>query len=78
MNLELGFKVKKPPRKSKPKSKEKRNRDTLRWIVNKWKTGDLDLTKDSHRIPYKIAVSKGLIPKEEDNERKGSVTSGIN
>lgn len=65
MNLNLDFKLKKKRKKPKPKSKEKRNRDTLRWIVHKYKTGDLDLSKKSHAIPYKIAVSKGLIPKEE-------------
>ena len=75
MKLELGFQVKRPPRKSKQKSKQKRNRDTLRWIVNKWKTGDLDLSKESHRIPYRIAVSKGLIPKEEYDERERPVTT---
>jgi len=64
----LRLKVKRPSKKRKrtltQKDRDMRNKHTLTWITNKWKTGDLDLDKPSHRIAATIAVSKGLIPKE--------------
>ena len=63
----MRLKVKRPPRRKRPltqRDRDLRNQHTLKWITNKWKTGDLDLDKPSHRIAANIAVSKGLIPKE--------------
>lgn len=69
----MEFKVKKPKPKRKltDAMRKHRNAANLKWITNKYKTGDLDLDKPSHRIMARIAVSKGLIPEEalEDGER---------
>lgn len=46
------------------KQKERKKAANLRWIVKKYNTGDLDLNKTSHYIQAKIAVSKGMLPKE--------------
>ena len=54
----------KRPRSRTPK--EQALTDKMKWIIKKVRTGQLDLSKKSHAIPYKIAVSKGLI-KEEKN-----------
>ena len=68
MDIEIKLKVKKPnrPKKRKKKTKTQRKKEMMRWIVKKYETGDLDLSKPSHQIPYRIAVNEGLIPKEED------------
>ena len=62
MPLNLKIKLKKP----KKDPKEKAMNDKMKWILKKYRLGELDLLKESHRIPYRIAVSKGLI-KEDKN-----------
>lgn len=67
----MEFKVKKPARRKKKLTdamRKHRNANNLKWITNKYKTGDLDLDKPSHRIMARIAVSKGLIPEEALND----------
>lgn len=64
----IKMKVKKPKRRYDDRSRKKRNEYNLKWITNKYKTGDLDLDKKSHRIMAKIAASKGLIPQEVFDE----------
>lgn len=55
--MELKIKLKKP----KVRDREKEMQDKMNWIVKKHRLGELDLSKKSHAIPYKIAVSRGLL-----------------
>lgn len=64
--MSLRIRLKKPRKKltSAEKTQQKMN-----WIVKKHRLGEIDLDKPSHRIPYQIAVSKGLIKKENNDVR---------
>lgn len=40
----------------------------MNWILKKIKTGDLDLNQKSQQIKLKIAISKGLVKKNEEGD----------
>lgn len=46
------------------RSHTQKMQDKMNWICKKYRTGELDIQKPSHLIPARVAVSKGLIPKE--------------
>ncbi len=70
MNLDFRMKRQKPiPR---ARTHTQKIKDKMNWIVKKYRTGELDLSKPSHRIPARVAVSKGLIPKEALDNGKGN------
>ena len=40
----------------------------MNWILKKIKTGELDLNKKSQEIKLNIAISKGLVKKNEEGD----------
>jgi len=40
----------------------------MNWILKKIKTGDLDLNQKSQEIKLNIAISKGLVKKNEEGD----------
>ena len=54
----------KPRKKPKPKTKEQREKETIRFILNKIKTGDYDNTLRSHNIALSVAVRNGYVDRK--------------
>jgi len=54
----------KPRKKQKPKTKEQRNQERIRYIIRKLKTGDYDNTLRSHNIALSVAVKAGYVDRK--------------
>jgi len=54
----------KPRRKPKPLTKEQRDKKTIRFIINKLKTGDYDNKLRSHNLALSVAVRNGYVDRK--------------